>query len=180
MEEVDDDSLLREYQADGVNITSQKARYNVDEDPFGGAYYIALVIGCALLLSLLVDLVLLLVPRTWAETHPVFHAIFSPGGPKAEAAQKTASHAKMTKMVNGALAVHAETAAHTKTANYTEVDVLHTFQRHKNEKEEVGGIVWCWSRMFNTSLFYEEGVWFHSRLLSIGMSQFLVVSASIG
>ena len=177
LEPIDDDEKIMTLKENGWNFTSEKVEYKYDEDPFGGVYIIALIMGCSLLLILLVDLILLLVPRAWAEAHPLFHSIFSPGGPKAECAQKKASYAKITSMVNGALQVHLETATHSKTDNYNEVDVLHTFHRHKNDKEEIGGIMWTWSRMFDASLFNEEGVWFHSRLLSIGMAQFLVVSA---
>ena len=127
----------------------------------------------------MVDLIMVLIPRAWAERHPTFHAMFSPGGPKAEAAQKNAAFVKMERMISGALAVHAETSTTKTSSNYSEGDVLQTFHRQKNEQEEIGGFMWTWSKMFDGTLFREEGVWFHSRLLSIGMAQFLVVSIGL-
>eukprot|EP00977_Amphora_coffeiformis_P019254 scaffold7096_cov84-Amphora_coffeaeformis.AAC.1 len=49
-----------------------------------------------------------------------------------------------------------------------------SYSRGKDQKEEVGGIFWTWTKAMNGSLFYEEGVWFHSRLMAMGLAQFLV------
>lgn len=176
LQAIDDDETTELYKSLGWNITEQTEYYVANEDPYGGTYYIALILGLGLLLTLLVDLIVMLIPRTWAENHAIFHSIFSPGGPKAECAQKNAAYVKMSKMINGAMTVHAETSIYKKTSKYGEGDVLTTFQRKKNEKESIGGFAWTWSRMFNGTLRSEEGVWFHSRLFSIGMAQFLVVS----
>ena len=43
------------------------------------------------------------------------------------------------------------------------------------EKEQVGGIIWTWKKIFDGSLFAEEGVWFHGRLLACNFAQLTVI-----
>ena len=140
--------------------------YEWASDPMGATYGIALVIGLGLLVSLVIDFGLFVFPIVG--TLPILNRLLAPGGVTAEVAQKKASFAKMTKFINNGVAMDSLGPNH----------VMHNYL-HNNRTEEVGGFGWTWSRMFNRSLFIEEGVWFHTLLLSIGFTQFLVVRCFI-
>ena len=38
-------------------------------------------------------------------------------------------------------------------------------------REEVDGIIWGWRQFFNSRICYEDGVWFHTRLLASALAQ---------
>lgn len=186
LEPVDDDDLIQEYQDAGWELVVEEEDYKIKDDIYGATYVFALIIGLALLLTLVVDLVLLLIPPRVVESVNFLKALVLPGGLKAEGAQKQASHVKMTKMVHNALAVHTDAERRSKSGELDDKDfhkkelkVMLSYQRGKDAKEQVGGILWTWRKAFDGSLFSEEGVWFHSRLMAIGLSQFLVVSTCL-
>eukprot|EP00977_Amphora_coffeiformis_P027149 scaffold34584_cov134-Amphora_coffeaeformis.AAC.1 len=172
----DDDHLLQIHDEQGKVVILEED-YKAKEDPYAATYIIALIVGMGMLLALTVDLLLLVLPSNLVES-----TFLAPGGLKAECAQKNASFRKMSKMINGALAVHASAADDEKKPKSSqpvmyenkELQVMMSYSRGKDQKEEVGGIFWTWKKAMNGSLFYEEGVWFHSRLMAMGLAQFLV------
>jgi hypothetical protein len=52
---------------------------------------------------------------------------------------------------------------------------LERFTYLPKEKERVGGMLWTWKKIFDGTLFAEEGIWFHSRLLACNFAQLTVI-----
>ena len=48
---------------------------------------------------------------------------------------------------------------------------MSTFQTRSHMREEVDGIIWGWRQFFNSRICYEDGVWFHTRLLASALAQ---------
>ena len=56
---------------------------------------------------------------------------------------------------------------------------MSNFLATSHQKEKSPGMLWAWKSFWNGSICYEEGVWFHTRLLASAVSQLLVVFVSI-
>ena len=175
----EDDTFVELFESSGRTVLRQEEDYNAAGDPFAAAYFIALIMGLCLLFWYLVDLFLVITPSEWVKAHPILATITMPGGLKTAQAQKEASFHKMTKMVNGTLSIHRKAHVRKSSVDYVEYDLLQTFHRFSHETEEVGGVMWTWLRILDGRLFHEEGVWFHSRLLAMGMAQVLVVCITV-
>ncbi|CAB9525693.1 expressed unknown protein [Seminavis robusta] len=58
--------------------------------------------------------------------------------------------------------------------------VLLNFSNMEHTKEETGGVLWTFKKIFDGSLFNEEGIYLHGRLLAVNFAQFLVVGILCG
>jgi hypothetical protein len=56
---------------------------------------------------------------------------------------------------------------------------LSNFQAQELITEKVGGALWAWKKILNGSIFIEEGVWLHSRLIIGNLLQLIVFIAVI-
>jgi len=45
----------------------------------------------------------------------------------------------------------------------------------KHDKEPCGGILWTFKKMWNGTIYEEEGVWLHARLVASNVSQYFIV-----
>lgn len=69
----------------------------------------------------------------------------------------------------------AKSSWHTSKSSVTAYgDVLLRYESTMNDREQVGGILWAYRKMRNGSIYDEEGVWLHARLLASNASQYLV------
>ena len=189
----DDDypEYLREVEGLTVSGTgTQTVDYKTNEDIYGGSYLLSLTLGCILLAILVIDLIRSVLPQGLLDTAPFVRSLVTPASVKAEASQKKASFQKVSRMVQNALAVHSTANASHRTASMklsksshesfgsddnSQFQAMLAFQSQASDTEEVGGLLWTWKQIFSGSLFLEEGVWIHSRLLAITMAQVLVV-----
>ena len=48
---------------------------------------------------------------------------------------------------------------------------LLNYQSREEKTERVGGMWWAWKRVWNNTIFEEEGVWLHARLVSSTVTQ---------
>jgi hypothetical protein len=53
------------------------------------------------------------------------------------------------------------------------------YQSKNHVRESVGGIWWGWRQFFSSRICYEEGVWFHTLLLSSSLAQLLLIVLTI-
>jgi hypothetical protein len=51
---------------------------------------------------------------------------------------------------------------------------LLNYQSLESHRAQSGGILWAWKKIINKSIFREEGIWFHSRLITSNFFQFVV------
>jgi len=53
---------------------------------------------------------------------------------------------------------------------------LLAFESTRNDREQIGGILWALKNMWNGKIFDEEGVWLHARLIASNLSQYFVAA----
>ena len=56
---------------------------------------------------------------------------------------------------------------------------LLNFHRMQDAREETGGVIWTLKKTFNGSLFSQEGVYLHGRLLAVNVVQFFVAAVMV-
>jgi len=192
--EYDDDYYPEYLSSLGFSVSGTGTKpvdYKASEDTVGASYLLSITLGCIMLAALAVDLIRSVLPKGLLDKVPFILSLVTPGGLKAESSRKKAAFWKASRMVQNALAVHSDVTAksshHVASMNLSSSHVslendgksqfqaILTFQSQSIEMEEVGGMFWTWKRVFDGSLFSEEGLWIHSRLLAINMAQVLVV-----
>jgi hypothetical protein len=53
---------------------------------------------------------------------------------------------------------------------------LLNYQSREEKTERIGGMCWAWKRVWNNTIFEEEGVWLHARLVSSTIAQVSLVA----
>lgn len=126
------------------------------------------------------------VSKQWLTESAIISALFTPAGLRAESAQKKASSFKISKMLENALSLHFKTDSFTlsrmnpihesRTSARFEMSLNAMSNFHAQEllTEKVGGVFWAWKKIMNGSIFVEEGVWLHSRLIVGNLLQLMV------
>lgn len=56
---------------------------------------------------------------------------------------------------------------------------LLNFHRMQDTREDTGGVVWTLRKTLNRSLFLEDGIYLHGRLMAVNMVQFFIVTVMI-
>jgi len=171
-----DDGVLK-YDAQR-NVYVESYDYDPTTDYFAIAYCLSILLGCILLLSLVADTVLF----AWRKKCSEFGKfIFTSAGRKRELSQKQSSFWKSSRMLHNAFQLH---NGNGKSQNIGRTSSMQSsihfegvakYQMKSVESEPVGGAFWTWKKIFDGSLFYEEGVWIHSRLLACNVAQVLVL-----
>ena len=117
------------------------------DDPFGMGYYVSLGLGLAMMLTQLIDIGYVIVPKKWLARQPRLEGFTTPGTIRAEMALKQAADKKASSMLKNALAYHPNeddfNERHQSVAIRTEnpnVQALINFQFEAGEKETIGGI----------------------------------------
>ena len=105
--------------------------------------------------------------------------LLTPGIEKMERRTKVAAHGKVARMVENALALHDDDSrddSPLSTSRHMTAlgKALLNFQIHPEETETVGGLLWSWKRVWDRSIFEDEGVWLHSRLVACSLAQFFI------
>ena len=151
-------------------------------EKYGAAYFAAAVLGAVLLFLQVVALVRLFFSSRILNENKILEVLFTPGILKMERRTKTAAERKVTLMVENALVHHNKDNANQSTSSHRNgLDVsrhytaLLSFQLQAEQTERIGGLWWGWKRVWNNSIFDEEGVWLHSSLIASTVTQFFVV-----
>jgi hypothetical protein len=150
-----------------------------EDGRFLAAYIGAAVLGAVLLILQLIQLIGVFFSLDFLKKHAWLEAILTPGAEKMERRTKLAAQTKMARMVDNALVYHADSSHESArisqgfqmTARGT---ALLNFQIREDKTERCGGILWGWKRVLNNSIFDEEGIWLHSRLVSSTLTQFFI------
>lgn len=153
-----------------------------DESPiYDMAYWISLILGCILLAFQLCDMVRLVRPEKWRLQNAVFTTLFTPGTVRMESRHKQAASHKMSQMIDNAREMHCDfsnSSVHSSHQGSSFKDprllALVNFQLQEDEMETIGGIFWAWKKIFNGTLFCEEGIWLHARLFAANFAQIMV------
>lgn len=138
---------------------------------FGLVYITILMVGCVLITLQIIQLVRILLP-----TRDIRASFFaSPGTTQMEQRTKNAAAFKVAKMVDNALDVHATPCQQLQNLGSTYLETAFLkYQEKEHQMEPCGGIIWGWKRILNGTVFREDGVWFHARLVSSNVSQVFV------
>lgn len=147
-----------------------------------GGYYVAnlwsLMIGICLILLQMMTIVRILLPTKilMQKNAGWIDRLLTPGLAKMECKTKRAATFKINNMISNALEIHA-----VKPARITSVAAMSSYGRallnfrtQEDLHETAGGFIWAWAKILNGSIFTEEGIWLHSRLLIANFSQFFM------
>lgn len=153
---------------------------------FYAVYWSTFVLGCILLLLQVLSLFRIFFGMDILKRFKPLEVFLTPGIEKMERRTKVAATAKVSKMVENALALHdtstidspLSSSAATKTTSGRQMTplgkALLNFQIKSEETETVGGVVWAWKAVWNRSIFEEEGIWIHSRIVACTVAQFFI------
>lgn len=141
---------------------------------------LALAFGLVLILFQLRSLLFLVVPTSWYDQISVLQRFLVSGMARKEASTKKAARFKTGRLVENAISMHdaslSSKSPRSINGNTTAYgSALLAFEGTMDDRESVGGILWTYKSIFNGSLFDQEGVWFHARLLASNMSQYTVM-----
>lgn len=112
-------------------------------------------------------------PRRWIENRPRVQALFAAGVVRAESNIKRSAAHKLSVMMDNALTL-AETKDKDTVLETHFGQGLLAFEKLGKIYTPVGGFGWTWTRIFNRSLFQEEGIWLSARLIASNAAQFIV------
>lgn len=152
-------------------------------------YTMCLVVGIILILMHLKKLAFILVPKTLLERIPGSSFWLIPGMAKAERATKRAADYKIEKMIENSMMMHAPVPGTFSSSVRMSTRAgagagasgrgafgvaLLNFQATQDEREDCGGVMWAYRKIWNGSIFQEDGVWIHSRLIASNFAQYFV------
>ena len=148
-------------------------------------YAFALALGCFLLLFQIKALLYVLIPRSTWKKLPFATFWLTCEMAKSECCTKQAAAYKIKKMVEHAISHHdGSSLADAKSASLkmqrstftsSHAKAIMCFQATADHREQVGGIRYTFRKMWDGSLFKEEGVYIHSRLYAMNVSQWFIV-----
>ena len=141
---------------------------------------LVLFLGLLLMTLQLKVLLMIVVPETWYARAPFFKRFLVSGTAMKERRTKKASRCKVAAMVRDAMEMHVQKLQSTRSAarimshSVSYGNALLNFEATRNDREQVGGILWAFRKMWDGSIFEEEGVWLHARLIASNLSQVFV------
>ena len=144
------------------------------------AHYWSMIIGLCLISLQVVTMVRILLPteKLLAMEARWIDRLLTPGLAKMECKTKRAAAFKTNNMVRNALEmhipIHGAQSSGAVMSSYGRA--LLNFRTQEDVYERVGGFMWAWRKIFNGTIFTEEGIWLHSRLLIANFSQFFIAT----
>jgi hypothetical protein len=148
-------------------------------------YGFALALGCFLLLFQVKALLYVLIPRSIWKKLPFASFWLTCEMAKAECCTKQAAAYKIKNMVDHAFDQHngssleksegASIKLRGSSLKRSHANAMMSFQATADHREQVGGILYTFRKMWNGSLFKEEGVYIHAALYSMNVSQWFIV-----
>jgi hypothetical protein len=160
-----------------VTVDSQVISTKKDGD-FYAIYWTTFVLGCVLLFLQVLSLIRLFFSGNFLKRFKPLEIFLTPGMDTMELRTKIAAHVKVSAIVENALNLHdssilekPDSSSHRMTALGK---ALLNFQIHPEKTERVGGVWWAWKRVWDRSIFQDEGVWLHSRLVACTMAQLFI------
>ena len=161
--------------------------YVAASDYYGASYFLAIILGITILSSQGVDIVLMFLPQRWLDGNGLVQRLVLPGTLRQERAGKEAASFRMKQFLQNALdIVYDKTIASSSnnSGGFTsKIDhattVLERFLLLPVKTESVGGVIWAWKRVWDGTIFNEEGIWLNGRLLACNFAQFTIFGIMI-
>lgn len=163
--------------------------YESGKDAFHVFFLLSLVLGLVLLISQVVDIVSIFAPEKWFQQGGGFlQALVTPGCVRQDRASKKAASYRISQMLNNSLVVCEDDKTATTQISSRGIGLgkkesnlspMERFLLLPKETETVGGIIWAWKKIWDGSIFVEEGVWLNGRLLACNFAQLTVVGIII-
>lgn len=160
-----------------VTVDSQVISTEKNGD-FIAIYWTTFVLGCILLFLQVLSMIRLLFSGNILKKFKPLNIFLTPGMETMERRTKMAAHVKVSQLVENALNLHdpsilepPDSSSHDMTALGK---ALLNFSIHPEETEKVGGVWWAWKRVWDRSIFQDEGVWLHSRIVACTMAQLFI------
>ena len=149
------------------------------QDGFDAAYISTAFVGSILIVMQLLSLIGEFVSLDFLKKYQCWENILAPGMEKMERHTKRAARRKVQIMVDNALVYHCLVpgmpSSMSQGLKMTAGGIAGINYEMRGEKmERAGGIWWGWKRVFNGSIFEEEGIWLHSSLVSSTVTQFFI------
>lgn len=162
-------------------------KYVPANDWWGFAYWLGVILGSSLLMMQVVDLVLALSPQGWFNKNGLIQRLVLPGTVRQERAGMQAATYFMSGLLRNALDIVNDKStinSSTKSMDISiskncETSALERFALLPVKKEIVGGILWSWKKIWDGTIFSEEGIWLNARLLTCNFSQVTVFAILI-
>ena len=158
------------------------------DDPVGNFLGgLTLLLGFILVSFQFKVLLVIVIPENWYANSPVFRRFLVSGTARKECRTKKACRFKVSAMVQDALEMHSMSLPASSSSSSNRIasgtfaygGALLAFESTRNDREEVGGILWAFKNMWNGKIFDEEGVWLHARLIASNLSQYFVAALFI-
>jgi hypothetical protein len=159
--------------------------YKSDDFEKQYAYHFALILGCFLLLFQIKALLYVVISRSTWKKLPFSNFWLTCEMAKTESANKKAASRKIDNMVKNALSKHSGSVFNDikdfrmkvrKSSMKTAFgNAMLNFQATVDHREQIGGFFYTFRKIWDGSLFQEEGIYIHSRLYAMNMSQVFVV-----
>lgn len=152
--------------------------YIVANDYLGSTFFLALFLGCIILLSQAVDAILQLTPRSWLDEYGLLQRLVLPGTLRQERVGHQAATLRIKQFLTNALGVFNDSSS-TSSSNSDKItrratNALERFLLSPVKTESVGGVLWAWKRIWDGTIFSQEGIWLNSRLLACNFSQLMI------
>jgi hypothetical protein len=168
----DDSECLLRCGANSTNTTGCYETYVVADDYYGATFFLSVILGMCLLASQFVDFLLVVAPSRWLDNKGLVQRFVLPGTVRQEAAGKRAASFRMKHLIDNALTVGSLGSSSEMATK--ETSILERFLLLPKKFETVGGVIWAWKKIWNGSMFVEEGIWMNARLLACNFSQVTV------
>ncbi len=116
----------------------------------------------------------LVTPERWVENMPhVFQYLFTAGVVRAESHIKQSAAHKVSGMLDNALDLASDKDRDSVLETHFGQSLL-AYEKQGKTFVHSGGFAWTWKRIFNLSLFRDEGIWLSARLIASNAAQFIV------
>ena len=137
-----------------------------------------LFLGCTILLTQFIDVVLQLTPRRWLDGNGLIQRLVLPGTIRQERAGHQAANLRIKQYLTNSLDVFNDMSliSSSNSDNLTKRpnNALERFLLLPVKTERVGGVLWAWKRVWDGTIFSQEGIWLNSRLLACNFSQVMI------
>ena len=163
-------------------------KYVASSDYYGASYFLAIILGFSILSSQSVDIVLMFLPQCWLDGNGLVQRLVLPGTLRQERAGKEAASFRMKQLLQNAVDIVFDKTLASSPPNdlkdFTSkpdpaTSVLERFLLIPIKTESVGGVVWTWKRVWNGTIFTQEGIWLNGRLLACNFAQFTIFGIMI-
>jgi hypothetical protein len=149
-----------------------------DSLPYKFLYWMSLLLGCLLLAMHGVHLLILVIPKEKLAEQRWLSPLLASQTVSSESAIKKAASLKVNKMMQNATAIHQlDDSGSSQKKRMVETSygrALLNFDKNAEVYERAGGLWWTWTRMWNGTLYSEEGIFLNSQVMAGNTAQIIV------